>query len=213
MRKGVKFLSCLAAFCLCFTLCLPTGAKGTIVYQYASKGGKARICLTFDDGPGPYTEMLLDVLAKYNVKATFFVVGKKIDQKTGEYISRAYNEGHEIGNHTYLHANLQTTPEERIKKQILDAEKTILELTDQRPKLLLAQPCHRSADPCHQKFKRSCRSVFGENPQRHLHSGTENASVRTGRCFGCPPYPPLEPGRFSPLCHNAYCHRCRTQPN
>ncbi len=61
------------------------------------------IYLTFDDGPGPYTARLLDVLAKYDVKATFFVT----DQFHGDYadlIGRAYREGHSIGVHTYTHA-------------------------------------------------------------------------------------------------------------
>lgn len=57
------------------------------------------IYLTFDDGPGPYTDELLDVLAKYNVKATFFVTGSGDD----ETIAREYKEGHAIGLHTFSH--------------------------------------------------------------------------------------------------------------
>lgn len=57
------------------------------------------IYLTFDDGPGAYTAELLDILAKYNVKATFFVTGTGSD----ELIAREYNEGHAIGLHTYSH--------------------------------------------------------------------------------------------------------------
>ena len=58
------------------------------------------IYLTFDDGPGPYTGELLDVLAKYNVKATFFVVN------TGYYdtMRRIVNEGHSIAIHTATHS-------------------------------------------------------------------------------------------------------------
>lgn len=59
------------------------------------------IYLTFDDGPGPYTGRLLDVLAKYNVKATFFVTGA--NSKYFDQIGRAYREGHSIGVHTYSH--------------------------------------------------------------------------------------------------------------
>lgn len=57
------------------------------------------IYLTFDDGPGPYTSELLDVLAMYGVKATFFVTGRGDD----ELIAREYNEGHAIGLHTFSH--------------------------------------------------------------------------------------------------------------
>ena len=59
------------------------------------------IYLTFDDGPGPYTDQLLDVLAKYDVKATFFVTGQYPDYY--DCIRRAYEEGHTIGVHTFTH--------------------------------------------------------------------------------------------------------------
>ncbi|MBQ4651661.1 MAG: DUF5011 domain-containing protein [Oscillospiraceae bacterium] len=59
------------------------------------------IYLTFDDGPGPYTSWLLDILANYNVKATFFVTGEASDYN--HLIGRAYREGHSIGVHTYSH--------------------------------------------------------------------------------------------------------------
>ncbi|MDD6090408.1 MAG: polysaccharide deacetylase [Clostridiales bacterium] len=59
------------------------------------------IYLTFDDGPGPYTGKLLDVLAKYNVKATFFVTAA--NPKYYDMIAREVNEGHSVGVHTYSH--------------------------------------------------------------------------------------------------------------
>jgi peptidoglycan/xylan/chitin deacetylase (PgdA/CDA1 family) len=59
------------------------------------------IYLTFDDGPGPYTEQLLNVLARYDAKATFFVTGS--DPDYFDLIGRAYSEGHSIGVHCYCH--------------------------------------------------------------------------------------------------------------
>ncbi|MBQ9017003.1 polysaccharide deacetylase [Candidatus Saccharibacteria bacterium] len=61
--------------------------------------GEKIIHLTFDDGPGPYTAKLLDILKKHNVKATFFVTGAGDDA----LITREYNEGHAVGLHTYTH--------------------------------------------------------------------------------------------------------------
>ena len=58
------------------------------------------IYLTFDDGPGPYTQQLLDVLDKYNVKATFFVVNKP---RYNYLIAKEYEAGHSVGVHAYLH--------------------------------------------------------------------------------------------------------------
>ena len=63
--------------------------------------GEKTIYLTFDDGPGPYTGELLDILAEYNVKVTFFVTC--LNDKYQDMVGRAYNEGHSIGVHTSSH--------------------------------------------------------------------------------------------------------------
>lgn len=60
-----------------------------------------RVYLTFDDGPSVYTGQILDILAKNDVKATFFVVGK--DEKYYDYYRRIVNEGHTLGMHSYSH--------------------------------------------------------------------------------------------------------------
>ena len=65
----------------------------------APVSGSKIIYLTFDDGPSGYTAQLLDVLKKYNVKATFFVTGAGSD----DMLRREYNEGHSIGLHTFSH--------------------------------------------------------------------------------------------------------------
>ena len=65
------------------------------------KPERKTIYLTFDDGPGPYTEQLLDILSEYGAKATFFVTGT--DTRYSDMIGRAYREGHSIGVHTYTH--------------------------------------------------------------------------------------------------------------
>lgn len=59
------------------------------------------IYLTFDDGPSPYTERLLDVLDAYGVKATFFVTGQNLEY--ADMIGEAYRRGHTIALHTYSH--------------------------------------------------------------------------------------------------------------
>ena len=61
--------------------------------------------LTFDDGPSPsVTLKILDILKEENIKATFFVIGKKVDEHP-EIVNRAYKEGHYIANHSYSHNN------------------------------------------------------------------------------------------------------------
>lgn len=61
----------------------------------------ATIYLTFDDGPGPYTEELLNILDEYNIKATFFVTGQFPNYQY--LIGEEYKRGHTIGIHTYTH--------------------------------------------------------------------------------------------------------------
>ena len=64
------------------------------------------VYLTFDDGPDPiYTNQVLDVLARYDAKATFFVLGNSVDAYPG-VVQRMVNEGHTLGNHTYYHEAL-----------------------------------------------------------------------------------------------------------
>lgn len=67
----------------------------------AVQPGEKTIYLTFDDGPGPYTGELLDVLAAYNVKATFFVTC--LDPDYEDMVGRAFREGHSIAVHTASH--------------------------------------------------------------------------------------------------------------
>lgn len=66
--------------------------------------GKGRqLALTYDDGPNdPDTLRLLDVLAKHGVKATFFMIGRYVEQRP-DIVHRIVAEGHEVGNHTYMH--------------------------------------------------------------------------------------------------------------
>lgn len=93
------------------------------------------IALTFDDGPHPKeTHEVLDILDKYNVKGTFFVVGKHANWYSDPLI-RAAKEGHEIGNHTFNHPDITSLNSDDIKKEIKDCEDTLVKLTGKKPTL------------------------------------------------------------------------------
>ena len=85
--------------------------KAPVVYEFkplvrqnsGNVGGGVH--LTFDDGPGAYTQQILDILARYHVHATFYVIGKNVVAHPGD-MKRTVAEGHEIGNHSWSHANL-----------------------------------------------------------------------------------------------------------
>ena len=82
--------------------------------------------LTFDDGPTiSVTPKILDILKKHNIKATFFVIGKKVKENP-EIVKRTYNDGHFIGNHTYSHNN--SILYKNSENFISEIEKTDLEI-------------------------------------------------------------------------------------
>lgn len=68
--------------------------------NYAEAGDVHKVYLTFDDGPSENTEAILDILAEYDVKATFFVVGRE-DEASQELYRRIVEEGHTLGMHSY----------------------------------------------------------------------------------------------------------------
>lgn len=68
----------------------------------AEEGDVHKVYLTFDDGPSDNTDAILEILNEYNVKATFFVVGKE-DQESRDRMKRIVDEGHTIGMHSYAH--------------------------------------------------------------------------------------------------------------
>lgn len=83
------------------------------------------VALTFDDGPHPpYTGQLLDVLAKHNVKATFFLIGNRIE-KHPEIARRVIAEGHQVGNHSYSHPLLGFLPPSYVQRQIERTDKLL----------------------------------------------------------------------------------------
>ena len=86
------------------------------------------VALTYDDGPNPpYTDQLLDVLAKHNVKATFFLIGNRIEQHP-ETVHRIIAEGHQVGNHTYNHPLLGFLPPIYVQRQIERTDALLREL-------------------------------------------------------------------------------------
>lgn len=106
------------------------------------------IALTFDDGPDEdFTPQILDILKKYDVKATFFVVGEKVGWNP-ELLKREYEEGHEIGNHTFTHINVSKRGYAEIDKEINDTQKAIKNVIGKEPKLF--RPPYRaiSKDMC-----------------------------------------------------------------
>src|SRR4051812_8675337 len=87
--------------------------------------GRRELALTFDDGPNdPYTLRLLDVLSKYNVKATFFLIGKYVDQRP-DIAREVVAAGHVVGNHTYSHPNLIFQSQAQLRDELSRCERAL----------------------------------------------------------------------------------------
>jgi cellulose synthase/poly-beta-1,6-N-acetylglucosamine synthase-like glycosyltransferase/peptidoglycan/xylan/chitin deacetylase (PgdA/CDA1 family)/spore germination protein YaaH len=90
--------------------------------QYVGYNPK-QVALSFDDGPDPeWTPKILDVLKKYNVKGTFFMIGEEA-QDNVTVMRRAYREGHEIGNHTFTHPDISGISNGQIDLQLTLTER------------------------------------------------------------------------------------------
>ncbi len=87
--------------------------------------GTRELALTFDDGPNdPYTFHLLEVLAKHEVRATFFMIGRYVKQRP-EIAAAVARQGHVIGNHTFTHPNLIFRTPGQVRSEIAACEQAL----------------------------------------------------------------------------------------
>lgn len=93
------------------------------------------IALSFDDGPHPkYTNQILDLLKEYNIKATFFILGKNAELYP-EIIRREESEGHEVGNHSYSHIDMRKASNKTIKEEYEKTQEIIYSISNTKPKV------------------------------------------------------------------------------
>jgi peptidoglycan-N-acetylglucosamine deacetylase len=113
----------------------PTALYDEWVHGDSDQRRRKLIALTFDDGPYPlYTPLLLDILKRYGVKATFFLVGIHVR----EYPALARQivlDGHEIANHTHRHRRERDLTQAELTEEILSCERALEEVTGKRPRL------------------------------------------------------------------------------
>ncbi len=116
------------------------------ILYHQGAGGEHEVALTFDDGPDPeWTPRILDILKQRGVKAAFFVVGKNAEDHPG-LVQRILNEGHEIGNHTYSHANLAIMSPARMRLELNMTQRLIESITG-RSTTLFRPPYNADSTP------------------------------------------------------------------
>jgi peptidoglycan/xylan/chitin deacetylase (PgdA/CDA1 family) len=99
--------------------------------------GRKAIALTFDDGPSPATPALLDLLAQFDVPATFFQVGVNVSALP-EVSRSVLAHGHEIGNHSWSHPLFALRPPSFIREEFARSQQAIAQITGREPRLLRA---------------------------------------------------------------------------
>ncbi len=115
-----------------------------VIKKYGYQPGK--VVLTFDDGPDPdFTPRILAILKKENVPASFFVIGSMVE-KNIPLFKRIYNEGYEIGNHTYLHPDISKVSLDRVILE-LNATRKLIESITGHSTILFRPPFNADAEP------------------------------------------------------------------
>ncbi len=118
-----RFFALAATLCLLASLPMRAGATGVCADAmerpvWRVMTDEKLIALTFDDGPHPYnTDAVLAVLAKYDIKATFFEIGRNIELYP-DVTRRVVADGHELGNHTYHHPHLSRVSDEALLEEL-----------------------------------------------------------------------------------------------
>ncbi len=115
-----------------------------VIRQFGYSPGE--IALTFDDGPdAEWTPQILDILKEKHVKATFFIIGGNAEAHP-DLVQRIFDEGHELGNHTYTHPNLADTPTQAVTLE-LNATQRLFEALTGRSLVLFRPPYLGDAEP------------------------------------------------------------------
>ena len=113
----------------------PTPKPAPAAPAPAPTTGNKVIALTFDDGPGPYTAHLLDVLDQYGAKATFFLIGSKVSSQAN-VVRSIHARGHQLGNHSWSHPELPKLPVNQIAGEIDRTNDAIKQATGVTPAIL-----------------------------------------------------------------------------
>src|SRR6476646_5167423 len=102
----------------------PTGQWFGQTFTGLGRGSK-RLALTYDDGPNdPHTLRLLEVLARHSVHATFFLIGRYVQQRP-DIVREVVKAGHVIGNHTFTHPLLTFKSAAEVRKELTDCRSAI----------------------------------------------------------------------------------------
>ena len=103
--------------------------------DYELDPSKPTIAITFDDGPNATTTMeVLDILEKYQVRASFFLIGTNINDESAKSVKRAFDLGCDIENHSKTHSYMDKMTADEIKDEVAYVNDKVKEITGTTPK-------------------------------------------------------------------------------
>ncbi len=113
----------------------PEGGDTVKRIDYELDPSKPTIAITFDDGPNATTTMeILDVLEKYQVRASFFLIGTNINDESAKSVKRAHDLGCDIENHSKTHSYMDKMTADEIKDEVAYVNDKVKEITGTTPK-------------------------------------------------------------------------------
>lgn len=134
MKKHLKCIYLLLILTSCQAKTVANLKKAKVYYHYQTIA--PYLSITFDDGPNRIqTPKVLKILKKYNIKATFFVIGENVEYQK-DVLRQVYKEGHEIGNHFYTHDNINKLTKDQIRENIVSNNELIYKTIGVKPKLV-----------------------------------------------------------------------------
>jgi peptidoglycan-N-acetylglucosamine deacetylase len=131
---GLALTAAAAATAAGYQSMAPTGQWYGRTFTGLGRGSK-RLALTYDDGPNdPHTLRLLEVLAKHNVRATFFLIGRYARQRP-DIVRELVRAGHVIGNHTFTHPLLIFKSSKQIETELMECQRALSDAVGVQAKL------------------------------------------------------------------------------
>lgn len=111
-----------------------SGARGQARVWWSADTDDRVVALTFDDGPTPdLTPRVLDVLARYELQASFFAIGALVEQHP-EVLAQVHQAGHEVGNHTYDHVSAERMERDEVLATVERGADAVAEVLGDRPR-------------------------------------------------------------------------------
>ncbi len=130
----IFWIASIAGFVL-FALNEIANPRGALTGKVLWRGNRRGIALTFDDGPDPvYTPKVLEILERFQAKATFFLIGKRLEE-CGDLTVSMSKAGHMVGNHSFHHfRTMSFLSSKKIRQEILQCQNEVAKWAGYRPR-------------------------------------------------------------------------------